>query len=203
MTKSDLSLTGFVQQAQRKHASSTYQDFCSWSLDFTMSASLLTGTGEDWTSSWASVLFLGRLHLWDKYSCFHFLKNRVATPTQLRSPQSASSYWGRPPTINTDRIPHRLLGSWPCFWEGAIWAEAPVWWPPGFLVLPQPPARDPSSITPGRMSCLLFSSHQLPGVHVWVQVLPFSKDISHTDLWSTKRPHSSLDNLCKDPTKVL
>ena len=47
MTRSDLSLTGFVQKAQRKHASSTHQDFFSPSLDFTMSASLLTGTEED------------------------------------------------------------------------------------------------------------------------------------------------------------
>lgn len=86
MTGSDLSLTGFVQKAQRKHASSTHQDFFYPSLDFTMSASLLTGTGEDWTASRASLLFLERLHLWDKYSCFHFLKNQVATRMVRRLP---------------------------------------------------------------------------------------------------------------------
>ena len=126
MTRSDLSLTGFVQKAQRKHASSTHQDFFSPSLDFTMSASLLTGTGEDWTASRASLLFLERLHLWDKYSCFHFLKNWVATRMVRRLPPPnyilpsllLHTGDGLQQLTQTESPTDCLVQ--PCFWEGAI-----------------------------------------------------------------------------------
>lgn len=110
-SESDLSLTEFVQKAQRKHASSTHQDFCSQNLDFTMSASLLTGTGK--------TELLLELHFcsWKGSTCESstavFISSRTgshpigtgATPTQLHSPQSASSYRGRPPILTQQRIP--------------------------------------------------------------------------------------------------
>lgn len=82
---------------------------------------------EDWTASRASLLFLERLHLWEQYSCFHFLKNReppdwygghphptTFSPVCFFIPGTASN-------INTTENPPRLRGSWPCFQEGATW----------------------------------------------------------------------------------
>ena len=206
-TELDLSLTGFVQKAQRKHASSTHQDFCSHSLDFTMSASLLTGTGK--------TELLLELHFcsWKGSTCETstavFISSITGEPPEwyrghphpTTFSQSASSYRGRPPILTQQRIPKTawfmtlFLGR--CYLD--ISPNMVTWLPcapsaPGSGSQQhhsRPQVVSPLLLTPSSWCACLGSNS------------PFYKDISHTDLGSTQRPHSSLDNLRKDPTEVL
>lgn len=95
----------FVQKAQRKNPSSTQKDFVPniqifyniFKLSEMNRGRLVKKAGGLWIVFRASILFLWRLHLWDKYSYFYFLKelggnlNGIeAAPIQLYYPQFAS-----------------------------------------------------------------------------------------------------------------